>query len=214
MREWPRIKIRSGAIKKTMSKEKIENNEYLPEKVKKVALVEKVFLGICSFQLYEDTFPCPKRKEKEKLPDIKKKEKKKSSIDTLYILELSFFEITLLSPHVRECGFRNPGNFGLWNPESWKNFVVESGILGYVIQLKESGIPGFKSRIQDYLGFPYMMQLLQMKRTWSNPFKNGTILNHPTDSIRSFTCDVIALKPRPNEHDSVKKRSQENAKTM
>ena len=37
------------------------------------------------------------------------------------------------SPHVRECGFRNPGKFYLWNPESW---VLESEI-----QLKESGIP-------------------------------------------------------------------------
>ena len=95
-----------------------------------------------------------------------------------------------------------------------EKFVGESRILGYVIQLKESKIPGFKSRIQDYLGFPYMIQLLQIKRNWSNPFKNGTILNHPTDSVRSFTCDVIALKPRPNEHDSVRKRSQKNAKTM
>ena len=48
MKEWPRIKIRSGTIKKTMSKEKSENNEYLPEKVEKGALVENVFLGICS----------------------------------------------------------------------------------------------------------------------------------------------------------------------
>ena len=36
MKEWPRIKIRSGAIKKkTTSKEKIENNDYLPEKAEK-----------------------------------------------------------------------------------------------------------------------------------------------------------------------------------
>ena len=77
------------------------------------------------FQLYEDTFPYPKRKEKEKLPEIKKKKdkKKKSSMDTLYILELPFFKITLLSLHVREFGFRNPGNFGLSNPESWKNLL-------------------------------------------------------------------------------------------
>ena len=40
MKEWPRIKIRSGAI---MSKEKIENNEYLPEKVEKER--EKSFSG-------------------------------------------------------------------------------------------------------------------------------------------------------------------------
>ena len=37
------------------------------------------------------------------------------------------------SPHVRESGFRNRGNFCLWNPEPW---ALESGI-----QLKESGIP-------------------------------------------------------------------------
>ena len=29
------------------------------------------------------------------------------------------------SPHVRESGFRNPGIFCLWNPESW---ALESGI--------------------------------------------------------------------------------------
>ena len=36
------------------------------------------------------------------------------------------------SPHVRESGFRNPGNLGLWNPKCWG---LESGI-----QLTESGI--------------------------------------------------------------------------
>ena len=38
----------------------------------------------------------------------------------------------MISPHVRESGFPNPGKFCLWNPESWG---LESGI-----QLKESGI--------------------------------------------------------------------------
>ena len=72
-----------------------------------------------------------------------------------------------------KSGFWNPGNFNLWNPESW---ALES-----VIQLKESGIPqrngiwnpsfideeseiqylesgthGVESRIQDCLGLPYM----------------------------------------------------------
>ena len=32
----------------------------------------------------------------------------------------------LISPHVRESGFRNPRIFCLWNPESW---ALESGIL-------------------------------------------------------------------------------------
>ena len=30
-----------------------------------------------------------------------------------------------ISSHVTECGLRNPGNFLLWNPESW---VLESRI--------------------------------------------------------------------------------------
>ena len=67
-------------------------------------------------------------------------------------------------PHIRESGFRNPGNFCMWNPEYWEFFHVESGILenfacGFRnlgnfrlcnpeswalesgIQLQESGIP-------------------------------------------------------------------------
>ena len=38
------------------------------------------------------------------------------------------------SPHVKESGFRNPGNFCIWNPESWKFLLVESGILGLGIR--------------------------------------------------------------------------------
>ena len=38
------------------------------------------------------------------------------------------------SPHVRESGFRNPGNFYIQNPESWKFLLVESGILGLGIR--------------------------------------------------------------------------------
>ena len=30
------------------------------------------------------------------------------------------------SPLVKESGFHNTGNFGLWNPESWENFVLWS----------------------------------------------------------------------------------------
>ena len=37
-----------------------------------------------------------------------------------------------MSPHVRESGFQNPGNFCLWNQESW---ALANGI-----QLKESAI--------------------------------------------------------------------------
>ena len=47
--------------------------------------------------------------------------------------EFSSFHYHAYSPHVRDSGFRNPGNVCLWNPESW---VLESGI-----QLKVSGIP-------------------------------------------------------------------------
>ena len=35
----------------------------------------------------------------------------------------------LVSPHVRESGFQNQGDFCWWNPESWKVLLVESAIL-------------------------------------------------------------------------------------
>ena len=38
----------------------------------------------------------------------------------------------MISPHVRESGFPNPGKFYLWNPESWG--------LEFGIQPKESRI--------------------------------------------------------------------------
>ena len=44
--------------------------------------------------------------------------------------------VRLFSPHVREFGIRVPGNLCLWNLESVKFLLVESGM-----QLKESGIP-------------------------------------------------------------------------
>jgi len=36
--------------------------------------------------------------------------------------------------HVKECGFRNPVNFCMSNPGSWKLLLVESGILGLWIR--------------------------------------------------------------------------------
>ena len=42
----------------------------------------------------------------------------------------------IMSPHVRESKFQNPGNCCLWNLESGKFLLLESGI-----QLEESGIP-------------------------------------------------------------------------
>ena len=78
-----------------------------------------------------------------------------------------------VSPNLRDFGFRNQGNFCLWNLESREVLFVESGK-----QFKESGIPvtieiqnpsstikdwntvpgicGVESRIQECLRFPYM----------------------------------------------------------
>ena len=44
------------------------------------------------------------------------------------------------SPHVKESGFRNPRNFCIWNPESWKFLLLESGILGLGIRNTGVGI--------------------------------------------------------------------------
>ena len=93
-----------------------------------------------------------------------------------------FPSFTSSSPHVGECGFRNPRNFCWWNPESGK-LLVESGILGFGIrnpskdlypeskvpltktgiQYLESGIQGVESRIQDCLRFPYIERSSWMK---------------------------------------------------
>ena len=81
------------------------------------------------------------------------------------------------------CGIRNPGKFCLWNPESGKFFLVESGILGFGIRITAQGIwnptndwnpesksnwqrlesstwnpesTGVESRIHDCLGFTCM----------------------------------------------------------
>ena len=44
------------------------------------------------------------------------------------------FRSSACSPHVTESRFRNPQTFCLWNMESGKIFVVESGIIGFGIQ--------------------------------------------------------------------------------
>ena len=72
------------------------------------------------------------------------------------------------SPHVRESG-----HFFLWNPELW---ALKSGI-----HLKKSrshwqssGIHGVKSRIQDWLGFPYMKRTKASIEIW---MLNGKTVN-------------------------------------
>ena len=47
---------------------------------------------------------------------------------------------TINSPHVREWGFRNPGNFLMWNPESEKILPGESGLLGFGTRNTAQGI--------------------------------------------------------------------------
>ena len=55
------------------------------------------------------------------------------------VVQFASPRLAVASPNVREsgkmfaCEIRNPGKFGLWNPESWA--------LEYDIQLMESGIP-------------------------------------------------------------------------
>ena len=84
-----------------------------------------------------------------------------------------------------ESGFRNPGNFCLWDPESGRmgfgiqKHLKESGIpltngirnpcstdKESEIQYLESGIHSMESRIQDCLGFPYKGRYCRGK--WEN----------------------------------------------
>ena len=48
-----------------------------------------------------------------------------------------------VSPHVRECGFRNTRKLSLWTPESSKFLLLnlESLVLEFEIRLKESANP-------------------------------------------------------------------------
>ena len=89
----------------------------------------------------------------------------------------------LIAPYQGKSGFRNPGNFCLWNPKCGKIFLwnQESWALESGTWLQESGIPltigiqdlsstdqesgiqyleseihGVESRIQDWPGFPFM----------------------------------------------------------
>ena len=52
-------------------------------------------------------------------------------------------------PHVKESGFRNPGNFCIWNSESCKFLLVESGILGLGIRNTGVGIRNPSSTEKD-----------------------------------------------------------------
>ena len=66
---------------------------------------------------------------------------------TNILIKLDILVTRLKWPHVREFGFRNAGNVGLWNPESGKILLLEykknleSWVLECGVQLKESGIP-------------------------------------------------------------------------
>ena len=85
-------------------------------------------------QRHEDTFPYPKRKEKEKLPEIKKKKKeKKYNGHTVYFVIIVFRNNIIVTP----CK-------GIRILESGKFRLVESGILENFV--KESGIPGRQIR--------------------------------------------------------------------
>ena len=52
----------------------------------------------------------------------------------------SLYTCTSFPPHVRESRFRNLRNMFLWNPESRKILLMESGILGFRIRNTAEGI--------------------------------------------------------------------------
>ena len=78
------------------------------------------------------------------------------------------------------CGIRNPGIWNLecaqgirnltndWDPESKLSFID-----------KESGIHGLKSRIQDYLRFPYIWQKSMIQLRWSRLLRSDHIHYRP-----------------------------------
>ena len=70
------------------------------------------------------------------------------------------------SPHVRESGFRNVGNFCLWKPESEKNLHVESTILGF-------GIRNTAQRIRNPTTRPLPAHLSDVSRILVPQTKTG-----------------------------------------
>ena len=51
--------------------------------------------------------------------------------------QIPFFKVSV---HCKKSGFRNRRNFCLCNPQSGKILLVESGILGFRIQISAQGI--------------------------------------------------------------------------
>ena len=103
--------------------------------------------------------------------------------------------LLLFSPHVRKSRFWNLRKFCLRNPEYGKFLLVESWILGFGLRntfkgsgirltigmwnpsssdkefwksYLESGIHGVESRIQDCLGFPYLVRLCENSGSWTS----------------------------------------------
>ena len=65
-----------------------------------------------------------------------------STCDNYFIL------LQTMSPHVRQFGFRYPGNLCLWTPESGIILRVQSGILSFGIRNTKTGenpVPGIRN---------------------------------------------------------------------
>ena len=121
----------------------------------------------------------------------------------------------LLSPYVRDFGFRNPGNFalgiwligeifacgiqkpGLWNRE-YSSRNPESYLrLESAIQYLESGIHGVESSIQDCLGFPYVGRAVSRREFLRTRNKYVLKFQEPSNSRfigDTFSWDMVELK--------------------
>ena len=121
----------------------------------------------------------------------------------------------LLSPHVRDFGFRNPGNFalgiwligeifacgikktGLWNRE-YSSWNPESHLrLEFAIQYLESGIHAVESRIQDCLGFPYVGRAVSRReclRTRNRYVLKFQELSNSRFIGDTFSWEIVELK--------------------
>ena len=86
-------------------------------------------------------FHTQKEKKKKNYLRLKKKKRKEKKYNgyTVYFGIIVFQNNIIVTP-CKEIRIPESGKF--WLVESWilEKFVVESGIFGYVIQLKESGI--------------------------------------------------------------------------
>ena len=107
-----------------------------------------------------------------------------STCDNYFILRQT------MSPHVKQSGFRYPGNFCLWTPESGIILHVQSGILSFGIWNTKTGenpVPGIRN---PSLG------IQNPRLSWIPLHEAITQPGYHVKVILTFTCTIVSPKTK------------------